>query len=933
MKSILLKHTQKFYFKFSLLIILCSGSFSASAQDCDIWTAFSNGQYIIISPPTCSWLTQGDALAPANCKWYAVYAEAGYQYSFKTGCGDGGNANFDTYFELYDNYGTLLMSNDDGCSSPFLSSSLTYTAPITDYIILKVTGFSGAGGDFTLAYQRTVGNLFANFTNSINGSTVDFTDASSGPISTYSWDFGDGNSSSSQNPSNTYLCPGHYNVSLTVTDINGCSNEFISAVDIVGAQVTAGYTSAVTGNQVSFTNSSTGTISSYYWDFGDGTNSTAQSPVQTYTCSGFYYVTLTVYDNNGCGNTTGNYIYASGDPTAEFAISSVSGTTVSFEDNSQGTNLTWLWDFGDGTTDTQQNPTHTYACPGGYTITLTVGSLGPCTSRPAYRYVNIIGNPTASFFHTVNGTTATFTNTSTGTITGYQWSFGDGGTSTAPNPTRTYACPGDYFVSLIATTAAGCTSNTGVVVHVEGDPHADFTFSPAGTTVSFTNNSTGTNPTYFWNFGDGNTSTQANPSNTYLCGGTYNVYLTVTNQTGCVVTLNQAVEVVGDPNPGFIATVLPGLTVDFSNTSTGIIQTYYWDFGDGQNSNQATPTHIYACPGIYTVSLTVSGSNGCVVQKNQEVTLTGLPTSSFTFITSGADVTFTNTSAGSGLTYAWSFGDGSNSSQENPTHTYACGGHKTVYLTVTGPTGCSNYSYQTVEIVTDPFASYTAISNGTTVDFTSTSIGNITDYFWSFDNGSYSVASTASQTYNTCGEHSVYFYVTSGSGCTDYLYSTITVPFIGVSASDTILTAEANGASYQWVDCNNGFALIPNETNQSYHASVNGNYAVIVTAGSCTDTSECYTVTTVGIDPSFAEPKISIYPNPSNNRFNVLSEGSGQVTITVTDLIGQTIYSKQITANGSFTQVLDLTNESAGVYTLKLQPANGRAVTRKLVKE
>ena len=748
-----------------LLFALLLGSASVFSQNCDYTTyKTSGGGYAYLYHNT-SWQTNSANLVTGNCHWYAMECTAGFEYTFKTNCGDGASADlaFDTYLTIYDwPDGNVLASDDDGCYDPAnsLKSVVKYTVLTNRWIIVKVSGWANAsGGNYTLAYRAVAAcTAFANFSSSIAGADVNFTDQSSGAISTYDWNFGDGNTSSTQNPMHTYICSGSYYVTLSIVQPNACTNQYGRVINVVvpnGSE--ASFTQATSGNQISFTNTSTGTIVSYSWDFGDGmSTSNAASPVQTYTCSGYYPVQLTTVDNTGCSSTAYSYAYAEGDPKAAFTIASVSGTTVSITGAASGVNLEYAYDFGDGTAiDTNANPVHTYNCPGGYAISLVVNALGPCSSSQFSRYIDIIGDPSASFFNTVAGPTATFVNTSTGSITGYSWDFGDGGTSTAADPTRTYACPGSYFVVLTAMTASGCTSYSYRTVTVSGDPAPDFSASVSGTTVNFTDLSVGTGLTYNWYFGDGNSSTTQNPSNTYTCGGDKYVYFEVTNLTNCTVGKGKYIHVVGDPDPIFLSNV-SGNTVTFSNATTGNVATQNWYFGDGLNSNAQAPTHIYSCPGIYNVYLEVTGTNGCVVPYGEDVIISGTPSADFTSSGSGLTTTFTDASAGSSLTYNWNFGDGSTSTDQNPVHAYTCGGSYYVYLTVSNGT-CASSTTKIVEVIGDPYADYSVAVNGSTVDLTSTgvAIGNITNTYWYIydpaGNFSYSLSPDPSLTLTDCG--------------------------------------------------------------------------------------------------------------------------------------------------------------------------------------
>ncbi len=282
-----------------------------------------------------------------------------------------------------------------------------------------------------------------------------------------------------------------------------------------------------------------------------------------------------------------------------------------------------------------------------------------------------------------------FLNASTGTITSYAWTFGDGGTSTAASPGHVYAAAGVYTVSLTVTGPGGSNTQTrsNYVTVTTAAPVAQFTGSPTSgaspLTVAFTNTSTGSITSYAWTFGDGGTSTAASPSHIYAAAGVYTVSLTVTGPGGSntqtrsnyvtVTTAAPVAQFTGSPTSG-----KSPLTVAFTNTSTGSITSYAWTFGDGGTSTAASPSHMYAAAGVYTVSLTVTGPGGSNTQtrSNYVTVTTAAPVAQFTGSpTSGAaplTVAFTNTSTGSITSYAWTFGDGGTSTAASPSH-IVCG--------------------------------------------------------------------------------------------------------------------------------------------------------------------------------------------------------------------------------------------------------------------
>ncbi len=225
------------------------------------------------------------------------------------------------------------------------------------------------------------------FQQTTNALTINFTDSStsSHTITSWLWDFGDGNTSTSQNPYHTYTHDGTYYVCLTIHDDHGCSNQSCHHIT-VNPVVTATCNSAFTFHQtagaltINFTDSSTSshTITSWLWDFGDGSTSTSQNPSHTYTHDGTYYVCLTIHDDHGCSNQSCHHITVShvADPChAAFTFHFDSANNVfSFTNTSTGTsnNTTYSWDFGDGTNSTDENPHHTYNHSGHYTVCLLI---------------------------------------------------------------------------------------------------------------------------------------------------------------------------------------------------------------------------------------------------------------------------------------------------------------------------------------------------------------------------------------------------------------------------------------------------------------------------------------------------------------------------------------------------------------------------------
>ena len=294
---------------------------------------------------------------------------------------------------------------------------------------------------------------------------------------------------------------------------------------------------------------------------------------------------------------------------------------------------TYAWSFGDGQPDSDlRDVTAVYDTPGVYTVSLSVTTDSGTDTETKVDYIVVTEGPTAGFDAAPTTGLAplavSFDDTSvagTAEITAWNWSFGDGGTSAEQNPSHTYAAPGGYDVALTVTTAEGSSTETkaGFIVVTEA-PTADFTATPTTglgpLEVAFSDSSTpGTSAivAWAWEFGDGATSAEQNPSHTYTVPGSYGVTLTVTTADGSDSVLKDGfVSVQALPTAGFEASVTTGvstLAVNFTDVSvagTSPIATWAWTFGDGGTSAEQNPSHEYSAPGNYDVGLTVTTAVG-----------------------------------------------------------------------------------------------------------------------------------------------------------------------------------------------------------------------------------------------------------------------------------------------------------------------------------
>jgi len=378
-------------------------------------------------------------------------------------------------------------------------------------------------------------------------------------------------------------------------------------------------------------------------------------------------------------------------PVANFTAN----LTVQFIDTSTNSPNEWKWDFGDGTTSTEQNPEHIFSEEGTYTVTLVAtNSVGSSEVRSMIVTVkSVLTPPVASFnANKTEGTaplTVEFTDTSTHRPTGWNWNFGDGNTSTVQNPVYTFSGVGTYKVTLVATNGDGSSDEKSMnikVNRVPTPPVANFAANPtvgtAPLTVKFTDTSTNSPTSWKWNFGDGQTSTVRIPEHTFSGEGTYKVTLIATNGDGPSAEKSMDIKVNRAPTPpdaNFTVNKTEGttpLTVKFTDTSTNSPTEWKWNFGNGANSTDKNPSYTYTTAGTFTATLNVSNKDGYdTTSKTISVTEVplGSPKASFTATPrigrAPLTVKFTDKSSNA-TSIKWNFGDGTTSIESNPSHTY-----------------------------------------------------------------------------------------------------------------------------------------------------------------------------------------------------------------------------------------------------------------------
>lgn len=820
----------------------------------------------------------------------------------------------------------------DPATSTSTSPTVTYATPGIYTVTLTAFNASGSSTATSTVTVLTVPN--AGFNSSTDGSTASFTNTTTNG-DTYSWNFGDGGTSSEQNPTYNYSADGVYTVVLTATNACGSSTttQTVTITTPPTADFSAGPQSGCAPLTVQYSNNSSDNTTSFAWTFPGGNpgSSTAQNPTVVYATPGVYSATLIAGNSAGSDTLTfNNYITVNTTPTVGFS-STNNGATVAFTNSSTGA-TSYSWDFGDGANSTEANPTHTYANDGVYTVVLS--ATNACGTVTTTQTVTIVTPPTASF----NGgptsgcvpMTVQFNNTSSDNAVNFEWQFpgGEPSSSTEQNPSVTYNTPGVYTVVLTASNSAGSNTSTLVdYITVGTTPNAGFSSLVDMLTTTFTNSSNNAT-SYSWDFGDGNNSTDVNPVHTYAADGNYVVVLTATNACGAS-TFTQSVAIITEPDAGFSASTTSGcgpLEVNYVNLSSENSTSWEWTFEGGTpaTSTEENPSVVYAAPGVYDVTLVATGPGGSSTFTQQNfITVLAPPVGGFTFNQTQNSVAFTNTSTDA-TSYSWTFGDGGTSVEQNPTYTYTADGVYTVVLAATNNCG-TTFVEQTVTIVTAPIAAFT-FNNASgcaplTVQFNNTSSENATSFGWEFQGGDPSTSSleNPSATWNAPGVYVVILTATNsaGSSTATATITVNTVPTAGFTSQTAGLSVvfenTTSGAnSYTWAF---GDGTTSTETNPTHAYPSTGTYSVTMTA-----TNACGTVTVVkDITISGSAPLTMFVSN--------LTSGCAGMTVQFTDeSIGDPTSWSWTFAGGSPATSTDqnpsVTYAAPGVYDVTLEATN-----------
>jgi PKD repeat protein len=637
---------------------------------------------------------------------------------------------------------------------------------------------------------------------------------------------------------------------------------------------------------------------------------------------------------------------------------------VTFTDLSTGNPTNHYWDYDDGTTTTQQNPSKVFTNPGVYNVKHRVSNGTSVDS--CYVQIHVFAPPTVNFTspdargcvypcHTVHFQNLTVTGESS--IINYTWNWGDGTMpvtlNTNTDTTHCYTTVGSYAVTLVARDSNTCQSTKTInMVKIGQQPSvtasANLTQScTSPVVIGFTANGSTPNGgplSYAWYFCNGSASALQNPQSVFFNSSCCS-RVVITDTLGCTDTAVVCTEVT-QVQAGFDTTFISNgcaKGVQFTDISN-YAASWLWNFGDGTTSTQQNPFHSYSSAGSYTVTLTVS-YNGCIDTETKLVTVTGtssLPTAGFTYSITGCSgqIQFTDTTFWSAV-WLWSFGDGTTSTQQNPLHTYTQPGTYTVSLTITSGICSTTVSRQVVYngaaadfFVLSAFAPCPPFP----VQFYNTGDTSF-NYQWNFGDGYTSTKYEPLHVYLYPGKYKITLIVSDSTGnCADTIEKTDFIrvngpignfslsPDSGAAPLTVTITGTILNTSSYVVDMGDGVTF-PDSLPGQYTYTITDPHIPIVQytpVVQLTDTLGCtvaYIVDTVictggvGVEDFSDNRGFKLYPNPAVETLVIELAEETDTRLHVYNMLGQEVLN---TALSNKTTLLNIAHLPKGIYRISV---------------
>lgn len=649
----------------------------------------------------------------------------------------------------------------------------------------------------------------------------DDTSDSDGTIMNWTWDFGDGVVSYDRHPTHKFATGGSATVTLTATDNLGGSASISKVVEVRNSPPLASFTYSPNEIQtlvpIQFQDTSTdrdGTIVKREWKFGDGANATGAAPVHVFQRPGLYTISLTATDNGGDSDTTSTQVFVRNRlPIANFSWTphgAPASTPVSFTslaNDPDGTILVYEWNFGDGSSALEQNPTHFYQRSGTYTVTLTV--TDNTLERNATSVLVGIANGIPRALMTVNpspafrGQEVTFADVSTDpdgdAIVNRTWTFDGQPVYGDQIVRRSFATSGSHAITLTVRDAAGSIGMTNMALQVANRPpelqsvsvSPDYPIVDSPVTFSAQavdlDQQPGDPPlTYEWRFSDGPILMGQSVTRTFSLIERVTATVRAIDAEGARSNPLTAAAQISLARPDASISYSPttpitGEPVTFvasASSLNGAITGYTWNFGDGSSASGPSVTHTYSRGGTYPVNLTVIDNRSQSRSVSMPLVVNGRPNADFDLppgvLPRNSVVNFTDRSTDPDgdaiVSWHWDFDDASTANAQHPVHTFTLPGRHDVTLTVTDSRGASASVTKALRVENErPFARFTPPSGAVANEpatFTDQSFDPdqtpIAAWAWTFGDGQTATTQNPVHTYGASGIYSVALIVNDG---------------------------------------------------------------------------------------------------------------------------------------------------------------------------
>jgi gliding motility-associated-like protein len=593
----------------------------------------------------------------------------------------------------------------DGASSTLLNPSHTYTDTGTFSVMLIGTDSTSCNITDTAYLSVFVDDdsITANFTpnlvencstKTVSAFVVNF------PTTTYSWDLGDGYTSTNDTVIHTYAAPGTYTIRLRVDDSTSCNGtQTVTRTIVIKPVVDLNFALSDTVGCFPLTitfNNTTSSLGAFLWNFDDGSTSTLKTPTHTFASGGHYDVMVTLLDSSTCNIV--DTAFAAVDVLFDTVAPAMLINRVFYSCDSVGIDVTSLnptansiqWFFGDGSSSTLLHDFHIYRDSGLYYIDyIVIDSSKRCRMIDTlHEYVGLNPIDAKMSFSDTNGCVPLdiiFTDNSGLFLATSIWSFGDGRSDTGIVVPHLYTSVNTWTIQHIILDSSVCNfaDTTYATIKTRNDSSVAIFSSvtlnqcDSNLIVQFTNRSINA-LRYEWNFGDGQTSDSSSPTHVWTLPGVYTVRMISIDSTRCH-PYDTAYETFRlKPNAIASFNVLPtacsGVSVPFENTSNLNAQ-FTWLFSDGGISNAVQPSHTFDSAGIYTITLVIRDTGTCDMFDTMRTTIQILAFPIANFIMDRDSfyyldqIQFTNLSQNF-TNVLWHFGNGDTSIEENPLYQY-----------------------------------------------------------------------------------------------------------------------------------------------------------------------------------------------------------------------------------------------------------------------